>query len=97
MRIVKVSIRGEVQQVGFRNWAEREALMRGLEGWVRNRVDGSVECVFAGEPEAVEAVLERCASGPERARVARVDVEAAEPADLGLRTDGVIFDVLPTI
>ena len=42
-----VTIRGRVQGVGYRAWVEHEALRRGLDGWVRNRRDGSVEAVFA--------------------------------------------------
>ena len=43
-----VIVHGRVQGVGFRAFVEHEALRRGLEGWVRNRRDGSVEAVFAG-------------------------------------------------
>ena len=42
-------VHGRVQGVGFRAFVEHEALQRGVEGWVRNRRDGSVEAVFAGE------------------------------------------------
>src|SRR4051812_7888462 len=47
-RIVIASIKGRVQGVYFRAWAQYQAELRGLEGWVRNRRDGSVEAVFAG-------------------------------------------------
>jgi acylphosphatase len=48
--ISRVVIRGLVQGVGFRYWTEYTALEHGLEGWVRNRRDNSVEAVFAGAP-----------------------------------------------
>ena len=49
MRIVRhVSVRGRVQGVGYRAFVEHHARQRGLEGWVRNRSDGSVEAVVAG-------------------------------------------------
>ena len=51
-----VMIRGRVQGVGYRYFVEREAQSRGLEGWVRNRRDGSVEAVFSGPAEAVTAI-----------------------------------------
>src|SRR5439155_20634748 len=51
-----VVVRGDVQGVGFRAWTEYTALARGLEGWVRNRRDSSVEAVFAGSNEAVAAM-----------------------------------------
>ena len=49
-------MRGRVQGVGYRAFVEHEALKQGIEGWVRNRRDGSVEAVFAGAPEKVEAI-----------------------------------------
>ena len=43
-----VTISGRVQGVGYRAWVESEATARHLEGWVRNRRDGSVEALFPG-------------------------------------------------
>ena len=68
-----VVIRGRVQGVGYRAWTEYTALDHGLEGWVRNRRDGSVEAVFAGPPEAVEAMVAACRHGPPGARVDAMD------------------------
>ena len=49
MKVIRhVTMRGRVQGVGYRAFVEHEALKRGIEGWVRNRRDGSVEAVFAG-------------------------------------------------
>ncbi|RIK99183.1 MAG: acylphosphatase [Proteobacteria bacterium] len=89
-------IRGRVQGVGYRAWAADEARMRGLEGWVRNRRDGSVEAVLAG-PEAVVAdMMAYCRRGPVSARVDAID-EAAASGDL-LRLRGrERFAVLPTV
>ena len=47
-----VTIRGRVQGVGYRYFVEHAALSRDLEGWVRNRRDGSVEAVFAGPADS---------------------------------------------
>ncbi len=81
---VKVRIRGRVQGVAFRAWTMDEAIGRGLRGWVRNRRDGSVEAVFAGEPALVEDMVEACRRGPPAARVASVDREpAADPGGSG--------------
>ncbi|WP_038953717.1 acylphosphatase, partial [Bradyrhizobium japonicum] len=49
--ILQVMIRGRVQGVGYRAWVEYQATTSGLEGWVRNRRDGSVEALFAGTPK----------------------------------------------
>ena len=64
-----VIVHGRVQGVGFRAFVEHAALKRGLEGWVRNRRDGSVEAVFAGEEGMVADMVEACRGGPLGARV----------------------------
>lgn len=73
----RLTIHGLVQGVGFRASLEREARRRALAGWVRNRVDGTVEAVVAGDPAAVDELVRWAARGPAAARVARVDVEPA--------------------
>ncbi len=74
-RIVRARIAGRVQGVWYRAWTREEARDLGLDGWVRNRRDGSVEAVFAGAARDVEAMLDLCRSGPPLARVADVAVE----------------------
>jgi acylphosphatase len=69
---VHVIIEGRVQGVGFRAFVEREAKTRNLGGWVRNRADGSVEAVFAGEPTLVRSMVEACHRGPRLASVRAV-------------------------
>jgi acylphosphatase len=78
-----VIARGRVQGVFFRGATEEEARARGVDGWVRNLRDGSVEAVFEGPPEAVEALVAWCRTGPRGAHVDAMEVED-EPAD-GLR------------
>ncbi|HET7123097.1 MAG TPA: acylphosphatase [Bradyrhizobium sp.] len=95
--ICHVMIRGRVQGVGYRYWVEQKAMARSLEGWVRNRRDGSVEAVFAGPADAVSGMIALCRRGPASARV---DAVAEEPADtdvLRLRRPEERFSVLPTI
>ena len=77
----RVVVRGEVQGVFFRNSTRKEAQSRGVSGWVRNRDDGSVEAVFEGSPDAVEAMIEWCRSGPSRAEVEDMDVSLGEDPD----------------
>lgn len=72
MTRVRVVIHGRVQGVWFRGWTVDEARARGLDGWVRNRRDGTVEAVFAGEAQAVEGMLAACREGPPAARVTEV-------------------------
>ena len=62
-------IKGIVQGVFFRAHTQQEARRLGVSGWVKNRYDGSVEAVFEGDREAVEAVITWCHSGPPHAHV----------------------------
>jgi acylphosphatase len=78
----RVRVWGAVQGVFFRATCAREASRRGLAGWVRNVADGSVEAVFEGEPDAVEAMTGWCRRGPDGARVDAV--EAADEPPQGL-------------
>jgi acylphosphatase len=96
-RFVHVTVHGRVQGVGFRAWVEDEATRRALDGWVRNRRDGSVEAVFAGSSGTVEAVLEACRRGPPGARVERLDLREEEAAGLIPATRPSGFYVLPTV
>ena len=92
-----VTINGRVQGVGYRYFVEQAARSRDLEGWVRNRRDGSVEAVFAGPAEAVTAMIAACRRGPSSARVEALQDEIAHPDMLNLREAGERFSVLPTI
>ena len=92
-----VMVRGRVQGVGYRAWVEHEALRRGLDGWVRNRRDGSVEAVFAGPPDTAAAMVAACRRGPSSARVEALDVRAGSPDDLAARHAGEKFSLLPTV
>jgi acylphosphatase len=89
-----VVIRGRVQGVGFRAWTEVTALECGLNGWVRNRRDGTVEALFAGAPEAVAAMIEHCRRGPPGARVDAVDQREAGSEEAALRRGDELFSVL---
>jgi acylphosphatase len=94
--VIRVVVHGRVQGVGYRAWVEDTAAIRGIDGWVRNRTDGTVEAVFAGAPAAVAAMVEACGRGPPSARVERVARHEAAAADLALRRAGEGFSTLPT-
>ena len=72
-------IEGQVHGVGYRDWLVREASRLGLYGWVRNRRDGSVEAVVAGDEATVRALLLTCRRGPPSARVESITESFAEP------------------
>jgi acylphosphatase len=79
MRARRVIIAGRVQGVGYRDWMEREANRLGVQGWVRNRRDGTVEALVAGEEAAVQSLLSACRRGPLLARVTEITEEFADP------------------
>ena len=96
MNVIRhVVIRGRVQAVGYRAWTDIMARRHGLQGWVRNRRDGSVEAVFAGARDAVEAMVADCRSGPPGARVDAIDGRQGSADELAMR-NGEEFAVLPT-
>jgi acylphosphatase len=95
--ILQVTIRGRVQGVGYRAWVEHQARQSRLEGWVRNRRDGSVEAVFAGPARSVADMVALCRHGPPSARVDAVLDEPVQAEALDLRWPGEAFSVLKTL
>ena len=68
-------IHGQVQGVYYRQSMIEAASRLGVRGWVRNRLDGTVEAVASGPAEAVQALIAWAHDGPPAARVQRVQVE----------------------
>ncbi|MEA2981180.1 MAG: acylphosphatase [Alphaproteobacteria bacterium] len=97
MSVIRHAVfRGRVQGVGFRAFVEDEAARTGVGGWVRNRRDGTVEAVFAGDAKAVEDTIAACRKGSYAARVDAVDGRDGSADELALRGDKGKFAVLPT-
>ena len=71
----KVVISGKVQGVYFRAETQRAAKQRNVQGWVRNRSNGSVEALLEGDEPSVKAMLEWCWEGSPFSRVQHVDVQ----------------------
>lgn len=90
MRRVHVTVRGEVQGVGYRYTMRMVARDAGVAGWVRNRLDGTVEAEIEGTPVQVDEVLAWMAQGPPGSLVESATVRDAAPT--GERG----FDVLPS-
>ena len=80
---VRVIVHGRVQGVWYRAWTVENATELGLEGWVRNRHDSTVEASLSGPGDAVDAMIKRMEQGPPLAAVTKLDVvddtEAIEP------------------
>ena len=94
-KIVAVRIQGHVQGVGFRAFVQHEAERLDVKGWVRNRVNGDVEALFAGDMSAVDALLALCRRGPDHARVTDLSMYEPKPDEL---SDQPLtgFHLLPT-
>jgi acylphosphatase len=73
-RTVAVRIEGRVQGVFYRAWTEETARALGLDGWVKNASDGSVEAVFSGPAMQVDEMIRLCQRGPRDAKVSKVTV-----------------------
>lgn len=83
---VLARIEGKVQRVWYRNWTVENATKRGLTGWVRNRLDGTVEALFAGPKDQVEEMIKACWDGSPKSQVTSVTSAAAEvPSEPGFR------------
>lgn len=71
--LVHIKVFGRVQGVGFRAWTRRQATDLNLSGWVRNRINGSVEIMADGEDKNISVFLQLCQKGPLFARVDRIE------------------------
>ena len=78
----RIRVTGRVQGVFFRAWTRDEAQTLGIDGWVRNCSDGSVEAQLEGDQEAIEELVDLIREGPPGARVEGVEVEEADPEGL---------------
>jgi acylphosphatase len=85
---VRLKIYGRVQGVWYRGWAIDQAQALGVDGWVRNCSDGSVEAVVAGPSDAVSQMIARCREGPSTAAVDDVHVkDTQDPGPIGFRQE----------
>jgi acylphosphatase len=91
MSAVRVVVSGRVQGVAYRYWTQVEAQRRGLNGFVRNLRDGSVEAVFFGEPDVLNAMVQACRRGP---ALAKVDDVRVRPIELEPMSS---FEILATL
>ncbi len=87
---VKARIHGRVQGVLYRGWTEKTAVNLGLAGYVRNRLDGSVEAVFYGPQCHVDEMILALHDGPRGTDVKRITTTDFVLPDIGA------FAVRPT-
>ena len=85
----RLVVRGRVQGVGYRKYIEYKAGQLDIKGWVRNRLDGSVEAVVHGSLAAVAEIIECAKRGPRASQVATVEISSTGD-------EYTSFTVLPT-
>jgi len=90
-KAVIVRIHGRVQRVWFRVWTQEQATAKNLDGWVRNRKDGTVEALFRGPAQDVQNMISLCYEGPQDAHVETIEIKDAE----GICAPG--FERKPTV
>ena len=76
---LRLRIEGSVQAVGYGNYVITEATRLEVDGWIRNRSDGTVEALVSGPNAAVVALVGLCMRGPPGARVGNVEMHKSEP------------------
>ena len=76
---LRICVEGFVQAVGYRNFIIEEANRLGLDGWVRNRADGTVEILASGETQSVEALVAASMRGPVGSKIKNVELQNSEP------------------
>ena len=78
---LRVRVEGQVQGVGYRDFVVEMATRMGVQGWIRNRSDGTVEALVSGKNGDVERLIGQMTLGPKGARVASYELHRAEPAN----------------
>jgi acylphosphatase len=86
-------VRGRVQGVGFRETCVQQARGLGVTGWVRNRMDGSVEAMLQGTPAQLDAMCEWLRDGNPVALVDTLELTEVAPPFSRCR----VFERLPTV
>ncbi|HEX4292924.1 MAG TPA: acylphosphatase [Rhizomicrobium sp.] len=83
---LRLRIEGKVQGIGYRDYVLGEAVALGIDGWVRNRADGTVEALVSGPNAAVEKLVALCMKGSPGAVVRDVEMHKAEaPSEKGFK------------
>jgi acylphosphatase len=72
---VHINVEGRVQRVGFRAFVVDQAVQLGVNGWVRNRWNGTVEVVAEGDHSTLEQLIAALREGPSAAHVTNLNLE----------------------
>ncbi|MCP3892159.1 MAG: acylphosphatase [Desulfobulbaceae bacterium] len=75
MKGTHVIVQGRVQGVYFRDYTTRQARQYNLTGWVQNLPDGSVEALFFGDSENINAMLLWLKTGSPQSKVTKISTK----------------------
>lgn len=75
MGCVRVVFKGKVQGVWFRVNCQKKAVELGVNGWVRNMSDGSVESLMEGNKNTILSLIKWCEHNQPIARVTSINIE----------------------
>ena len=78
---------GRVQEVGFRYRAEKSASIYGINGWIRNNNDGTVEMEVQGNRDNIDKMIELIKKGN------FIEIEFTEEKVIPLRNDEYGFKI----
>ncbi|ANB58398.1 acylphosphatase [Anoxybacillus sp. B7M1] len=79
MKRLHVIVHGRVQGVGFRYYAQHEALKWDLTGWVKNNEDGTVELEAQGHEERIHLFIDKIRQGSPFSKVTHLDIQSIDP------------------
>ncbi|EOR24405.1 acylphosphatase [Niallia nealsonii AAU1] len=82
MKQFHLIFKGKVQGVGFRYFVQTLALENNVTGWVRNKADGTVECIAVASTESLHTFLEKIKKGTRFAKVQYIEITESEPKEL---------------
>lgn len=82
MKQLHLIIKGRVQGVGFRYFVQMIAMENQITGWVRNKADGTVECMAVASSETLRVFIEKVKKGNRFARVDHIEIKESEPEEL---------------
>lgn len=75
MKQIHLTITGRVQGVFFRAFVKENAQKLGVNGWARNKNDGTVEVLMQGDAVKLKQLVDACKKGPDAASVETVQVD----------------------
>lgn len=74
-----LTIQGHVQGVGFRYFVKQKADVLGIQGFVKNRLNGSVYVEAEGDEDQLNLFIAICQQGPYHARVEKINIQYCPP------------------